>query len=103
MVCIFASPCHPYSLRTTSNRSHSNRIPPAVALAVAGYGVSAYRQYQTKAAAARDIAAAEAERTRRRAAAVLDDAYGDRSSLEGLERAVRVYEAQQRQQQQQQQ
>lgn len=44
-----------------------------------------------------------AELRRRRAAAVLDDAYGDRSSLEGLERAVRLYESQQLQQGQQQQ
>jgi hypothetical protein len=42
----------------------------------------------------------DAERRRRQAAAVLDDAYGDRSSLEGLEHAMRVYEAQQQQQQQ---
>lgn len=62
--------------------------------------MSAYRQAQTE----RTLAAAEreasAERRRRQAAAVLDDAYGDRSSLEGLERAMRVYEAQQQSQQQ---
>ncbi|MCQ6513063.1 hypothetical protein NPN18_25170, partial [Vibrio parahaemolyticus] len=66
-----------------------------------GYGVAAYRQAQIE----RHIVAAEqdmaAERMRRQAAAMLDDAYGDRSSLEGLEHAMRVYEAQQQQQQQQ--
>lgn len=72
-----------------------------MALAAVGYGASAYGQ----AAAERRRQAAEeeaaAERRRRQAAAVLDDAYGDRTSLEGLERAVRVYEAQQQQQQKQ--
>lgn len=70
-----------------------------MALAAVAYGVSAYGQTRTD----RRLLAAEeeeaAERRRLQVAAVLDDAYGDRSSLEGLERAVRVYEAQQQQQQ----
>ncbi|OIW31714.1 hypothetical protein CONLIGDRAFT_641499 [Coniochaeta ligniaria NRRL 30616] len=87
----------PY-MHTSKAAKGAKWIPPAVALAAAGYGVSAYRQAQME----RHLAAAEqdaaAERRRRQAAAVLDDAYGDRSSLEGLERAMRVYEAQQSQQ-----
>jgi hypothetical protein len=71
-----------------------------VALACAGYGVSAYKQSQIErhpaAPSGDDLAAAETRR--RQQAAMLDDAYGDRSSLEGLERAMRVYEAQQQQQ-----
>ena len=39
----------------------------------------------------------QAELERRRRANMLADAYGDRGSLEELERAVRAYEAQQRQ------
>ena len=73
------------------------RIPPVVAIAAVGYGVSAYREqsYINQ----RMAAAEAAERRRRQAALVLDDAYGDRTSLEGLERAMRVYEAQAREQQ----
>jgi hypothetical protein len=88
-----------------SPTNQNPRIPPAVALAAVGYGVSAYTQSRGVASSAgtgfEESAAAAAERRRRQAAAVLDDAYGDRSSLEGLERAMRVYEAQQQQQQQQ--
>ncbi|KAJ9160946.1 hypothetical protein NKR19_g2742 [Coniochaeta hoffmannii] len=90
----------PY-MHTTKAAKGAKWIAPAVALAAVGYSVSAYKQAQAgrRALAAEESAAAE--RRRRQAAAVLDDAYGDRSSIEGLERAMRVYEAQQLQQQQQ--
>jgi hypothetical protein len=69
-------------------------------LAAVGYGVSAYRQSQIERHLVMTEQDVAAERRRRQAAMMLDDAYGDRSSLEGLERAMRVYEAQQQQQQQ---
>ncbi|RKU39995.1 hypothetical protein DL546_001712 [Coniochaeta pulveracea] len=64
-------------------------IPPALALAYgASYAVSTYQQMNRASAAAES----QAEAARRQL--LLDDAYGDRSSLEGLERAMRFYEAQ---------
>ncbi len=67
----------------------------------AGYAVASYREAQvgTQLAAA---GTEQAEAARRRRDAQMADAYGDRGSLEELERAVRLYEAQQQQQQQQQ-
>ncbi|KAB5572763.1 hypothetical protein GE09DRAFT_1217305 [Coniochaeta sp. 2T2.1] len=86
----------PNYIHTASKSAKAAKwIPPALAVAAVGYGVSAYRQ---QAQLDQIPAASEvAERRRRQAALVLDDAYGDRTSLEGLERAMRVYEAQQQQ------
>jgi hypothetical protein len=65
------------------------RIPPALALAYgASYAVSTYQEMN------RASAAAESQAEMRRRQMLLDDAYGDRTSLEGLERAMRLYEAQ---------
>ncbi|KAK4663260.1 hypothetical protein QC763_607010 [Podospora pseudopauciseta] len=69
-------------------------VPPLAGALAAGYvAVSTYR---TSAAAAqqRQAEAEQADLERRRQNAALADAYGDRSSLEELERAMRVYEAQ---------
>ena len=72
-------------------------IPPAIALAGIGYGVSLYRQSQTsEKTSGRPSGGAEAEAERRRRNEELMSAYGDRDSLESLEEAVRVYESQQR-------
>lgn len=57
-----------------------------------GYGVATYREAQID----RHLAVAErVEAERRRKNMALADAYGDRTSLEELEHAMRVYEAQQ--------
>ncbi|KAK3307412.1 uncharacterized protein B0T15DRAFT_492891 [Chaetomium strumarium] len=78
---------------------HSSRgkglkwIPPLAAVVTAGYAVASYRQAQVD---ERLAAAEQAEVERRRREAALADAYGDRGSLEELERAMRVYEAQRR-------
>lgn len=72
-----------------------------MALIAVGYGVSTYTQSQLERQHIGDMAAVAEETQRRQAAALLDDAYGDRSSLEGLERAMRLYEAQQQRQPQQ--
>jgi hypothetical protein len=57
----------------------------------AGYAAASYRE-------ARQAAAQQAddEADRRRREALMADAYGDRGSLEELERAMAVYEAQRR-------
>lgn len=61
----------------------------------AGYAAANYRQAHAEAALNRaEEEQAEAERRRRDAA--LAEAYGDRSSLEELQRAIEVYEAQRR-------
>jgi hypothetical protein len=66
----------------------------------AGYAVASYREAQVGAPLAAAAGATEqAEAARRRRDAQMADAYGDRGSLEELERAVRLYEAQQQQQQ----
>lgn len=72
-------------------------IPPVLAVIGAGYAAVTYRRTQAE---QQQAAAAQAEAERRRRDAALADAYGDRSSLEELERAMQVYEAQQQQQQQ---
>ncbi|KAB5554623.1 hypothetical protein GE09DRAFT_1058925 [Coniochaeta sp. 2T2.1] len=88
----------PSYIHTASKSAKAAKwIPPALAVAAVGYGVSAYRQ-QAQQIDQMPAASDAAERRRRQAALVLDDAYGDRTSLEGLERAMRVYEAQQQQQ-----
>ncbi|KAL2022855.1 hypothetical protein VTK56DRAFT_4386 [Thermocarpiscus australiensis] len=66
-------------------------VPPLAAVIGAGYGVASYREAQ---ADERLAAAEQAAEERRRREAALADAYGDRSSLAELERAMRVYEAQ---------
>ncbi|KLU87248.1 hypothetical protein MAPG_06249 [Magnaporthiopsis poae ATCC 64411] len=84
-------------MRTNKQKFPLCRIPPAIALAGIGYGVSLYRQSQTsEKTSGRPSGGAEAETERRRRNEELMSAYGDRDSLESLERAVRVYESQQR-------
>ncbi|KAK3389790.1 hypothetical protein B0H63DRAFT_519023 [Podospora didyma] len=70
-------------------------VPPLVALVGVGYGVAAYREGQIEKHLAKTSAAEQAEAERRRKNMILADAYGDRGSLEELEHAMRVYEAQQ--------
>ena len=64
------------------------------AVAALGYGIAAYRQAQADKGQGVQAAAAQAEAERKRQNSVLMDAYGDRGSLEELEHAIRVYEAQ---------
>ncbi len=71
----------------------------AATLAVAvgiGYAVATYRQGPVERSRARAQAAEEDEAERRRRSSLLMDAYGDRDSIESLEQAMKVYEAQQR-------
>ncbi|KAK4228586.1 hypothetical protein QBC38DRAFT_361562 [Podospora fimiseda] len=68
-------------------------LPPLAGVVAAGYAAVSYRGAQID----KQMAAAEqADLERRRKNLQLADAYGDRSSLEELERAMRVYEAQQK-------
>ncbi|KAK3989323.1 hypothetical protein QBC44DRAFT_291132 [Cladorrhinum sp. PSN332] len=68
-------------------------LPPLAGVVAAGYAVVSYRGAQIE----KQMAAAEqADLERRRKNIALADAYGDRSSLEELEKAMRVYEAQQK-------
>ena len=64
------------------------------AVAALGYGIAAYRQAQAEKGQSVQAAAAQAELERKRQQNLLMDAYGDRGSLEELENAVRLYEAQ---------
>lgn len=79
---------------TLTQPPRMKRLPPVAAVVTAGYAITAYREAQ----AAHHHEQAELERRRRNAA--MADAYGERDSLEELERAVRVYELAQQQQQQ---
>ncbi|KAJ0383161.1 hypothetical protein COL922a_011053 [Colletotrichum nupharicola] len=84
----------PSYFHQTPRRLAMRWIPPTVAVVAVGYGLNTYRQAMVQ----RRIAMAEqAERQAvedRKRAAKLMDAYGDRSSLEELEKAMQVYEAQ---------
>lgn len=73
----------------------NSRIPPVAGVVLTGYAVATYRETQISSQLAQQQAELEAEAARRRRDAAMADAYGDRSSLEELERAMRVYEAQQ--------
>ncbi|KAG8160737.1 hypothetical protein KVR01_009001 [Diaporthe batatas] len=61
----------------------------------AGYGVSAYRRNQIQKYLSRSTDLEKQDMDRRRRSTVLMDAYGDKSSLEDIERAMAIYESQQ--------
>ena len=86
-----------YYKRDLADRGMDHRVPPIAALAAVGYGMAAARATQVERQMESAAAAEAAELERRRKLMVLADAYGDRSNLEELERAMRVYEAQQAQ------
>ncbi|KAJ0329404.1 hypothetical protein COL5a_003960 [Colletotrichum fioriniae] len=69
-------------------------IPPTVAVAAVGYGLNAYREGMVERRQAKNAAAEKQAIEDRKRAAKLMDAYGDRSSLEELEKAMAVYESQ---------
>ncbi|KAK1773255.1 hypothetical protein QBC45DRAFT_340328 [Copromyces sp. CBS 386.78] len=69
-------------------------LPPLVGILAVGYGITTYHEAQME---KRVASMEQAELERQRRANMLADAYGDRGSLEELERAVKAYEAQQRQ------
>ncbi|KAL0935902.1 uncharacterized protein CTRU02_208117 [Colletotrichum truncatum] len=85
---------HPSYFLQTPRRIAMRWIPPTVAVVAVGYGLNSYRQNMVQ----RRLAMAEEAEKRavedRKRAAKLLDAYGDRSSLEELEKAMQVYEAQ---------
>ncbi|KAK4244490.1 hypothetical protein C7999DRAFT_17258 [Corynascus novoguineensis] len=93
-------PYLPYLHNASQTRGKSLKwLPPLAAVVTAGYAVSAYRNeiaaYQTSTSTTTaDHLSEQAEAERRRREAAMADAYGDRGSLEELERAVAVYEAQ---------
>lgn len=63
---------------------------------LAGYGISTYRRSQIERYSVQMAELERQEAERRRANALLMDAYGDGSSLEGVEKAMALYEAQRR-------
>ncbi|KAK0636986.1 hypothetical protein B0T17DRAFT_482283 [Bombardia bombarda] len=97
----------PYLHNASRGAKGAKWVPPLVALVGVGYGVASYRETQitrhlsstsTSVPAATTSAmmdATDVEKRRLKKANALADAYGDRSSLEELEHAMRVYEAQQ--------
>ncbi|KAK2046125.1 hypothetical protein LZ31DRAFT_540717 [Colletotrichum somersetense] len=81
-------------LPQTPRRLAMRWIPPTVAVVAVGYGLNTYREGMVQRRLA-SVAAAEKQAVEdRKRAATLMDAYGDRSSLEALEKAVQVYESQ---------
>ncbi|KAM7214218.1 hypothetical protein V8F06_010407 [Rhypophila decipiens] len=96
--------CPQYQVSTNRHAS----LPPLLAAVALGYGVTAYREgqidrhlsshsptsYSSATLPTEKETQAEFEK-RRKKFNQLADAYGDRSSLEELEHAMRVYEAQQ--------
>ncbi|TQN64596.1 hypothetical protein CSHISOI_10835 [Colletotrichum shisoi] len=69
-------------------------IPPTVAVVAVGYGLNVYREGMVQRRLARTAAAEKQAIEDRKRATMLMDAYGDRSSLEALEKAMEVYESQ---------
>jgi hypothetical protein len=74
-----------------SRRVEKKLAVAAITAAGIGYGMSKYRQHQDGQRLAQELSEAA---TRKRSETMMD-AYGDRGSLEALEAAVRMYEAQQ--------
>ncbi|KAJ4415687.1 hypothetical protein N0V82_007180 [Gnomoniopsis sp. IMI 355080] len=72
-------------------------VPTIFALVSIGYGVSAYRRTQLEKYHTQSIEHERMEAERRRRNAVLMDAYGDKSSLADLEKAMALYESQREQ------
>ncbi|KAK2052362.1 hypothetical protein LY76DRAFT_526831 [Colletotrichum caudatum] len=81
-------------LPQTPRRLAMRWIPPTVAAVAVGYGLNTYREGMVQRRLASAAAAEKQAVEDRKRAAVLMDAYGDRSSLEALEKAVQVYESQ---------
>ncbi|KAK4134440.1 hypothetical protein BT67DRAFT_379651 [Trichocladium antarcticum] len=89
-------PYLPYLNNASRTSSKSMKwVTPLAAVVCAGYAVASYREAQVSARLAAADSAATATAAQRRRDAQMADAYGDRGSLEALERAMRVYEAQQ--------
>ncbi|KAG7049836.1 hypothetical protein CCUS01_03944 [Colletotrichum cuscutae] len=78
----------------TPRRLAMRWIPPTVAVVAVGYGLNAYREGMVERRRAKNAAAEKQAIEDRMRAAKLMDAYGDRSSLEELEKAMAVYESQ---------
>ncbi|ROV93213.1 hypothetical protein VMCG_08690 [Cytospora schulzeri] len=71
-------------------------VPTIFTLVGIGYGVSAYRRNRIERYLARNSDFERQELNRRRRNAMLMDAYGEKSSLADIERAMAMYETQQR-------
>ncbi|KXH66822.1 hypothetical protein CSAL01_04792 [Colletotrichum salicis] len=78
----------------TPRRLAMRWVPPTVAVVAVGYGLNAYREGMVERRQAKNAAAEKQVIEDRKRAAKLMDAYGDRSSLEELEKAMAVYESQ---------
>ncbi|GKT54481.1 hypothetical protein ColTof4_13726 [Colletotrichum tofieldiae] len=78
----------------TPRRLAMRWIPPTVAVVAVGYGLNTYREGMVQRRLANAAAAEKQAIEDRKRAALLMDAYGDRSSLEALEKAMQVYESQ---------
>ncbi|TDZ20948.1 hypothetical protein C8034_v011702 [Colletotrichum sidae] len=74
----------------TPRRIAMRWIPPTLAVVAVGYGLNTYRQTMVQ----RRAEAAARELEERKRSLKLLDAYGDRSSLEELEKAMAAYESQ---------
>ena len=88
MVCIGSS-------QSQRGTKQSNTVVQELICVLAGYGVSAYRRNQIETYLSRSADFEKQDTDRRRRSTVLMDAYGDKSSLEDIERAMAIYESQQ--------
>ncbi|POS68811.1 hypothetical protein DHEL01_v212795 [Diaporthe helianthi] len=70
-------------------------VPTIFAMVCIGYGVSAYRRNQIETYLSRNADFEKRDMGRRTRSTVLMDAYGDKSSLADIERAMAIYESQQ--------
>lgn len=88
MVCIGSS-------QPRRGTKQSNTFVQELICVLAGYGVAAYRRNQIENYLSRSTEFEKQDMDRRRRSTVLMDAYGDKSSLEDIERAMAIYESQQ--------
>ncbi|KUI63465.1 hypothetical protein VM1G_10333 [Cytospora mali] len=93
-------PIMPPNAATTAAAAHRGLggvrwVPTIFTLVGIGYGVSAYRRNQIERYLARNSDVEKQELNRSRRNAMLMDAYGEKSSLADIERAMAMYESQQ--------
>ncbi|OAA53048.1 hypothetical protein ISF_09111 [Cordyceps fumosorosea ARSEF 2679] len=81
------------SQRLTANDSCCQRAPTIVGLSIVGYGAKVYIDSVREKRERMLEAQYQEDRERQRRNDMLMDVYGDRESLEGLEKAIQFYES----------
>lgn len=83
------------SVPNMTRKSKNNTLFQELICVFAGYGVSTYRRNQIEKYISRNSELERQELHLRRRNAMLMDAYGEKSSLADIERAMALYETQQ--------